>query len=82
MQCMEESTNVPGTKLGMQAGTYQDSIQNQTQTEWALQIWSLNHDQGLMMIPGVNYKVSFSPVTTEVGVHTVIGVILQFINEA
>ena len=33
------------------------------------------------MIPGVDYTESFSPVTTEVGVRTVIGISLHFINE-
>ena len=33
------------------------------------------------MIPGVDYTESFSPVTTETGVRTVIGVSLHYINE-
>jgi len=37
--------------------------------------------KGFMMIPGVNYMESFSPVTTEAGICTVIGVSQHFINE-
>jgi len=34
-----------------------------------------------LMIPGIDYTESFSPVTTKVGVRTVIGLSLHFINE-
>ena len=37
--------------------------------------------KGFLMIPGVDYTESFSPVTTEVGVQCVIGISLYFINE-
>ena len=37
--------------------------------------------RGFLMILGVDYTESFSPVTTEVGVRTVIGVSLHYINE-
>jgi len=37
--------------------------------------------KGFLMIPGVNYMESFSPVTTEVDVWCVIGISLYFINE-
>jgi len=37
--------------------------------------------KGFLMIPGVDYTESFSPVTTEVGVRCVIGISLYFINE-
>ncbi len=37
--------------------------------------------KGFLMIPGVNYMESFSPVTLEVGVRCVIGISLYFINE-
>jgi len=37
--------------------------------------------RGFLMIPGVDYTESFSPVTTETGVRTVIGVSLHYINE-
>ncbi len=37
--------------------------------------------KGFLMIPGVNYTESFSPVTMEVGVQCIIGISLYFINE-
>jgi len=37
--------------------------------------------KGFLMIPGVDYMESCSPVTTEVGVQCVIGISLYFINE-
>jgi len=35
----------------------------------------------LLMIPGVDYTKSFSPVTTEVGVRMVVGISLHYINK-
>jgi len=37
--------------------------------------------KGFLMIPGVDYIESFSPVTTETGVQCIIGISLHFINE-
>ena len=37
--------------------------------------------KGFLMIPGVNYTKSFSPVSTEVAVCSIIGISLHFMNE-
>jgi len=37
--------------------------------------------KGFLMIPGIDYTVSFLPVTTETGVQCVISISLHFINE-
>jgi len=78
---LEESANESSTKLKMCGYSYKPIFKIKDKQDGSK--WYKAHIvvKGFLMIPGVDYTESFSPVMTETGVQCVIGLSLHFINE-